>query len=211
MNMKKLMSIGAMSLAITCCTSISTFAAESAEGGNRKTAVSKIATNFYKGGKVINNVNITIDTPIKNYATDELINEIKDLKIADFDVNLGLKENFENIKANQDKITSEENLQKLKDFINVKLDEFIDASNNGTLAEKVNEYIKVENYGTLTVGKNMEDKVTVSLEDKSGNILIQVNSDDVNEVKAKLTGVDSWGELKELIGSYFDIDSVLGK
>lgn len=209
MNMKKLMSIGAMTLAITCCTSITTFAAENV--GERKVAVSKIASKFYKGEKVINNVNITISTPIKDYATTKLTDEIKDLNIAEFNVNVGIKENLEKIIANKGNITTDPNLQKVKDFINEKLEEFIDASNDGTLAATVKEYIKVEKYGVLTTGKNMDGKVTVSLEDKSGNILLQVNSDDVKEVKGKLAEVNSWSELKEVIGNYFDINSALGK
>lgn len=204
MNMKKLMSICAMSLAITCCTSITIFAAENV--GDRKAAVSNIATNFYKGEKVINNVNITISTPIKDYATKDLIDEIKDLGIAEFNVNVGIKENYAKLMEDRGDLTTNPNLQKVKDFINGKLEEFIDASNDGTLAATVKKYIKVQQYGVLTTGKNMEGKVTVSLEDKSGNILLQVNSDEVNEVKDKLTGVDSWGELNDIVKIYFGIN-----
>lgn len=209
MNMKKLMSIGAMSLAITCCTSITTFAAENV--GDRKVAVSKIASNFYKGEKVINNLNITISTPIKDYATTELISEIKDLNIAKFNVNLGIKENLEILMEDRGDLTTDDNLIKIKNFINEKLEDFIEASNNGELDTIVKQYINVGKYGVLTTGKNMEGKTTVSLQNTSGSILLQVNSDDVSEAKDKLTGVNSWSELKEVIGNYFDINSALGK
>lgn len=208
MNMKKLMSIGAMSLAITCCTSITTFAAENV--GNRKVAVSKIASNFYKEGKVVNKVNITITTPIKDYATPKLIEDIKGLNISEFNIDKGIKENLKTLMEDRGDLTTDDNLIKIKNFINARLEEFIDASNDGELDTIVKKYIKVENYGVLTTGKNMEGKTTVSLEDKSGKILLQVNSDEVNELKANLIGVNSWSQLKDFIGNYFDIDSVLG-
>lgn len=204
MNMKKLMSICAMSLAITCCTSISTFAAEKAtDNKNRNEVIGSIAVNFYKGGQVVNNLPIYSDkTPISAYFTKTLIDEVKGKNIAPFDESKSAKENFGILMSEKNKYTSDENLKAIKSFVDEKLDEFIEADKAGNLDGVVKKYLKADSYGRLTTGKNMDGKSVVSLLDRSGNVILQISSENVYSVKNELKGVNSWTGLKAVLGNY---------
>ncbi|MBN1060014.1 hypothetical protein FC764_11465 [Clostridium botulinum] len=227
MKIKKLMSICAMSLAVVCCTSVTTFAAQNSDA--RSDAAKKVTMNFWKEGYVIDGINININTPIKNYVTEDLLDFIKDLEIADFDTSKGIKENLEKISEKQaelkeagkldELIKNEENLMKIKDFVKDMLADYEDAANgdlkdkNGkiiSLAECIKYDFNVDAYGNLTVGKNMNGKTTATLEDKRGNILFQVNSENIYNMKSELSGINSWSELKDWMKNYVDKSTLDG-
>ena len=211
MNTKKLMSICAMTLAITCCTSISTFAAEQAtDNKNRNEVMGNIAINFYNGGQVVNNLPVYSNkTPISAYFTQTLIDEVKGKNIAPFDENKSAKENFGTLMSDGDEYTSKEKLKEIKSFVNEKLDEFIKADKAGNLDTTVKKYLKADSYGRLTTGKNMDGKSVVSLLDRSGNVILQISSENVYSVKNELKNVSSWGQLKDVIGHYVNVDDYI--
>ncbi|MBN1066185.1 hypothetical protein [Clostridium botulinum] len=218
MKIKKLMSICAMSLAVVCCTSVTTFAAQNTDA--RSDAAKKVTMNFWKEGYVIDGINININTPIKNYVTEDLLDFIKDLEIADFDTSKGIKENLEKISEKQaelkeagkldELIKNEENLMKIKDVVKDMLADYEDAANGDliSLADCIRADFNVDAYGTLTTGKNINGKTTATLEDRRGNILFQVNSENIYNMKKELSGINSWSDLKKWMKNYVD-DSTL--
>lgn len=206
MKMKKLMSICAMSLAVVCCTSVTTFAAQNNE--SRSKAAQQVAMNFWKNGYVIDGIKININTPINNYATNKLIGEFKGLGTeigVTFDETKGIKENLEKITEDKDKLKTEENLKTIKDFVKNKLTDYENKAKEGKLDDCIREDFKVNYYGTLTVGKNMNGKATATLEDKRGNILFQVNSENIYNMKSELSGINSWSDLKTWMSNYVDV------
>ncbi|MBN1069246.1 hypothetical protein DVW02_14805 [Clostridium botulinum] len=228
MKMKKLMSICAMSLAVVCCTSVTTFAAQNNE--SRSNAAKKVAENFFNGGRVFDDININIKTPIKNYVEEDLINEIKDLNITYvdsennetkniLDENLGLNENLDILSEYQDQLKTNGNLETIKDFVKSKLTDYESAANGSlfddkdqtiSLADCIKCDFNVDAYGTLTVGKNMNGKATATLENKRGNILFQVNSENIYNMKNELSGINSWSKLKDWMKNYVDKSTLDG-
>lgn len=206
MKMKKLMSICAMSLAVVCCTSVTTFAAQNNEARNN--AAREVAMNFYTGGYVFDNISININTPIKDYVGKNLINEIKKLNITYRDSetnkeenilneNLGLKENLYKLSEYEDQLKTNGNLEKIKNFVKGKLDNY----EKGNLAECIKSDFNVDKYGSLTVGKNINGKAIVTLE-KNNKVLFQVNSQNIYNMKNELSGIDSWSGLKTWMKNY---------
>ncbi|AOR24733.1 hypothetical protein [Clostridium taeniosporum] len=200
MKMKRLMSICAISLAVACCTSASAFAAQTTEG--REASAKKLAISFFKENQVIEGIDIRIDTPIEDYATDGLIKEFenlaKDLGINTFDKTKGIKENLEKIKENQNTLKTTKNLNIIKKFVKGKLNNYEEAEN---LANVIKRDFKVAKYGDLKIGKNINGKTTATLE-KNNKILFQVNTDNIYNMKNELSGIDSWSQLKTAIKKY---------
>ncbi|NFO11356.1 hypothetical protein FDB29_09660 [Clostridium botulinum] len=208
MKIKKLMSICAMSLAVVCCTSVTTFAVQNSDA--RSDAAKKVTMNFWKEGYVIDGINININTPIKNYATNKLIGEFKGLGTklgVTVDEAKGIKENLEKITEDKDKLKTEENLKIIKDFVKHKLTDYENKSKEGKLDDCIRADFNVGTYGTLTVGKNMNGKATATLE-KNNKILFQVNSENIYNMKSELSGINSWSDLKNWMKNYVD-DSTL--
>lgn len=206
MKIKKLMSICAMSLAVVCCTSVTTFAAQNNE--SRNNAAKQVAMNFYHGERVFNDIKIDINTPIKDYVGKDLINEIKDLDITYVDSktkevknilneNLGLKENLKILSEYQDELKTQDNLLAIKELVKCRLEDY----EYGNLAECIKCDFNTDKYGNLTVGKNMNGKTTVTLE-KSNKVLFQVNSQNIYNMKNELSGINSWSELKAWMKNY---------
>ena len=208
MKMKKLISIGALVLTITTCTSVNAFASTSTS--IKHEALQSFIKNGLDGENefIFNRLNINAHTPIGNYLTDNFISEANEI-LKDYEVKIESNDNYYKVQkkiALKIRTLNEEQktkaLGEIKTFLNTKLDSFLNL-NDSDLKSKVNDYFKASSYGTLTVGRNSNNNRTVTLEDKNGNVLIQVNSSHVYRAKAKLDSVNTYGELKKLILSYY--------
>ncbi|MBN1036861.1 hypothetical protein DWC20_15060 [Clostridium botulinum] len=207
MKIKKLISICAMSLAVVCCTSVTTFAAQSA--GNREKAAKKVAINFYKGHEVSDTIKITSKTPISQYLKTSFINNLKTNCIdkigADkFNPNEGL---YNNYLENKDSIRKDDkNLIIIRSCIHDELDGLKDACDNGTIKKYVENRVILPVGTHLTVGKNINGKTTATLEDNNGNIAFQINSENINNVRKELENVKNWNDLKSFLKDNYGID-----
>ncbi|NME83755.1 hypothetical protein [Clostridium sp. SM-530-WT-3G] len=208
MKMKKLISIGALVLTITTCTSVNAFASTSTS--IKHEALQSVIKNGLDGENefIFNRLNINAHTPIGNYLTDNFISEANEI-LKDYEVKIESNDNYYKVQkkiALKIRTLNEEQktkaLGEIKTFLNTKLDSFLNL-NDSDLKSKVNDYFKASSYGTLTVGRNSNNNRTVTLEDKNGNVLIQVNSSHVYRAKAKLDSVNTYDELKKLILSYY--------
>lgn len=202
MKKNRLLSLGAIALTIACSTSVSAYAAEyNKTPKEAKEAIieMKMAEKAYKGGQVINGLNITIDTKVKEYATSTLIKELDEQAAKfglNYDYNAGLKDNFLDIQASSVGLTSDdEKLTIIKDFINEKLNGLKAANEAGTSISYVNKYIKVNNYGSLKMGVNLKDGNAVALFDKKGQLLAVVGNDEIEKTQKRLDRVESWDQL----------------
>lgn len=216
MKMKKILSIGALALTITTCTSMSAFAAETAGSTSRNEAAKEIAMNAYKGEKVVNNLNITVNTSVNSYAKQPLIDIVigcvnekitnKDVQkdVADtiqkgYEKGKGFKAIFDSLvtinKGND--ITTNDTFDAAKDAMEDILVEFEDANDAGTLDKTINKYFKVEALnGTLTYGKNSNDKLVVTLE-RNGQVILQVSSENVYALEKEIReNIHNWSDLK---------------
>ena len=224
MKMKKLLSIGALTLTLISCISIGASAAEVVGGQNKRDAMEAVVTKGLNGGQVLYGVNIKASTQVGNYLTTGFIDETNKF-LADNDLNVyfDAEENANvewQIKSTDTLYTIQKNIVKtlksldkdkkdaavveIKDYLLGKLNEFKDASqaSDAELVSKINEYFKVSKYGALTVGTNMDNAKTVSLV-KNNKILAQVNTNNVYKVADKLEAVNSYDELKDLILGYY--------
>ena len=208
MKMKKLLSIGALALTIVSCISIGASAAEVAGAGNKKEAMEAIVTKGLSGGQVLYGVNITANTKVGSYLTNDFIEEANKF-LASNNLNLTIKstDTFKDIKGNVletlsslDATSRDAAVVAIRDYLLDKLSEFEEASStsNSALVSKIKEYFKTGNYGTLTVGTNMDNAKTVSLV-KNSKILAQINTNNVYKVADKLESVNSYDDLKAFV------------
>ena len=137
MKIKKLLSIGALTLTITTCTSMNVFAAESA--GNRENAKNQIIMNVINGQNIAESLNINMASISKNYVTHDFIEDIKkyiDQDITDTNIKEQIKSNIEK-EYNEGKTfkeiltsimyvskNSDETLQQMKKVVNDVVEEF---------------------------------------------------------------------------------------
>ena len=219
MKMKKLLSIGALVLAINTCTSISAFAAESV--GNRNKAAKEIAMNAYTGREMVNNSNITVNTPVKNYVKQPLVDKIIDCinkGISDentkqkvvqaiesgYENGKGFKDIFNSlVEINNDKntdITTDETFKVAKKAMEDMLYEFEKAYDQGDLENTIDTYFNVKaltSNGKLYYGKNSNNRLVVTLE-KDGQVILQVSSENVYSLQKEIeNNIHSWADLKE--------------
>ncbi|WP_113886036.1 hypothetical protein [Clostridium butyricum] len=221
MKMKKLLSMGAITLTLVTCTSMSVFAAESV--GNRNEAAKKIAMNAWKGQKVINDVSIDADTAVNKYVNQALVdrvkacvnNSIEDKELAKkvndtiqdmYKNGKGAKEIFEALQdINQTQgtdITTDATFKAAKAALQDMLNEFVDANgkSNSELSSIIKHYFNVSPYGTLEYGKNSNNRRVVTLK-KGSKIVFQVNSENVYNLKDELENkINSWSDLKDYFG-----------
>lgn len=223
MKMRKLLSIGALALTITTCTSLSVFAAETS--GNRRGAVKQIAINAWKENTIVNNLDININTPVKQYAkqalVDEIINcvnngikdaglkeQVKNIVQDGYNKGLGFKEIFEELveldRQDNVDITTDESFKAAKESIYTMLTIFEKANKEDKLNSTINKYFNVKALnGTLTYGKNSNNRRVVTLE-RQGQVVLQISSEEIYELKNSLeNNVNSWADLKK----YFEIVS----
>ena len=223
MKMKKLLSIGALTLAIATCTTIGASAADVAGRDNKRQAMQSIVTNGLNGGKVFNNIPISAKTEVGNYLTDTFINETNEF-LKNNELNTYLDENnnlvtwkieeTDNLYVVQKNIVKtlrilnkeqkDEAVYSIKKYLLSKLEQFENASSesNAKLVETINKYFKTTKYGTLTVGINSDNAKTVTLV-KSGKIVAQVNTSNVYKVADKLNSIETYEDLKNLILEYY--------
>lgn len=221
MKMKQLLSIGALTLTLVTCTSMSVFAAEAV--GSRNEAAKNVAIKAWAGKEnVINDVNITINTPVNKYATQELINKVKACvetsikdKVLATKVNekiqvmykdgKGAKEIFEalqDINQTEGDITTDATFDAAKAALQSMLNEFVDANgkSNAELSAMIKTYFNVSPYGTLEYGKNSNNRRVVTLK-KGSKIVFQVSSENVYNLKDELENkINSWSDLKDYFG-----------
>lgn len=221
MKMKQLLSIGALTLTLVTCTSMSVFAAEAV--GSRNEAAKNVAIKAWAGKEnVINDVNITINTPVNKYATQELINKVKacvETSIEDkalatkvnekiqvmYKDGEGAKKIFEalqDINQTEGDITTDATFDAAKATLQSMLNEFVDANgkSNAELEKLIKKYFKVSSYGTLEYGKNSDNRRVVTLI-KSSKIVFQVSSENVYNLKDELENrINSWSDLNDYFG-----------
>ncbi|MDO5517454.1 MAG: hypothetical protein Q4F66_07850, partial [Clostridium sp.] len=184
MKIKKILSIGALALTITTCTSMSIFAAEYAGTTTRNQAAKEIAINAYFGGEIVNNLGITVKTPVKSYVKQPLITKITDCvkngitdtavkeKVAKtiqdgYDNGDGFKKILDSIVSINDEagidITTDETFNAAKTAMEDMLKEFDTEYHKGKLDTTITKYFKVKELGAeLSYGKNSNDRLVVS-------------------------------------------------
>ncbi len=223
MKMKKLLSIGALTLAIATCTTIGASAADVAGRDNKRQAMQSIVTNGLNGGKVFNDISISAKTEVGNYLTDTFINETNEFlknnelntyvdennnlvtwKIEETDNLYVVQKNIVKTLRTLNKEQKDEAVYSIKKYLLSKLEQFENASSesNAELVETINKYFKTTKYGTLTVGINSDNAKTVTLV-KSGKIVAQVNTSNVYKVADKLNSIETYEDLKNLILEYY--------
>ena len=218
MKMRKLLSIGALTLTLTTCTSMSAFAAEAV--GNRNEAAKSIAINAWNAKKnIINNIDINAKTAVNKYAKQTLIDKVKvcvegaieDKALAEevnntiqtkYNDGEGAKDIFEalmDINAEKD-ITNDATFKAAKASLEDMLAEFVAANEKGTLDSTIKQYFNVSKYGTLEYGRNSNNRRVVTLK-KGSNILLQVSSENVYNLQDELENrIHSWADLKDYFG-----------
>lgn len=220
MKMKQLLSIGALTLTLVTCTSMSVFAADAV--GSRNEAAKNVAINAWKGQKVINDVSIDANTAVNKYATQALIDKVKACvetsiedkalakkvndKIQDmYNSGKGAKEIFEalqDINQTEGDITTDATFDAAKAALQSMLNEFVDANgkSNAELSAMIKTYFNVSPYGTLEYGKNSNNRRVVTLK-KGSKIVFQVSSENVYNLKDELENkINSWSDLKDYFG-----------
>lgn len=223
MKMKKLLSIGALTLAIATCTTIGASAADVAVRDNKRQAMQSIVTNGLNGEEVFNDISISAKTEVGNYLTDTFINETNEF-LKNNELNTYLDENnnlvtwkieeTDNLYVVQKNIVKtlrilnkeqkDEAVYSIKKYLLSKLEQFENASSesNAKLVETINKYFKTTKNETLTVGINSDNAKTVTLV-KSGKIVAQVNTSNVYKVADKLNSIETYEDLKNLILEYY--------
>lgn len=217
MKMRKLLSIGALTLTLTTCTSMSAFAAEAV--GNRNEAAKSIAINAWKEKNIINNIDINAKTAVNKYAKQTLIDKVKvcvegaieDKALAKkvnntiqtmYDNGAGAKDIFEklmDINAEKD-ITNDATFDAAKAALEDMLAEFVAANKKGTLDSTIKQYFNVSKYGTLEYGRNSNNRRVVTLK-RGSSILLQVSSENVYNLQHELENrIHSWADLKDYFG-----------
>lgn len=215
MKMRKLLSIGALTLTLTTCTSMSAFAAEAV--GNRNEAAKSIAINAWDEKNIINNININAKTAVNKYAKQTLIDKVKvcvkgaieDKALAEevnntiqtkYDNGAGAKDIFEELMyINYEKkdITNDATFDAAKAALEDMLAEFVAANENDTLDSTIKQYFNVSKYGTLEYGRNSNNRRVVTLK-RGSSILLQVSSENVYNLKRELESrIHSWADLKD--------------
>lgn len=221
MKMRKLLSIGALTLAIVSCTTIGASAAEVSGKENKRQAMRDMVTNVLEDGKVFYNADVKATTPVGDYLTDKFIEETNDF-LEDNDLNVyfenesvkwsitkdddlyAIQKNIVKTLKSLDKEAKDTAVYSIKEYLLSKLEEFEAASkgSDDKLKEIINEYFNTEKYGVLTVGRNMDNAKTVTLT-KNGKIVAQVNTNNVYKVVDKLNEVKNYDDLKALILEYY--------
>lgn len=221
MKMKQLLSIGALTLTLVTCTSMSVFAAEAV--GSRNEAAKNVAINAWKGQNVINKVSIDANTAVNKYAKQALIDKVKacvETSIEDkalakkvndkiqemYKSGKGAKEIFEalqDINQTEGDITTDATLDAAKAALQSMLNEFVDANgkSNADLDKLIKTYFNVSpSYGRLEYGKNSNNRRVVTLK-KGSKIVFQVSSENVYNLKDELENkINSWSDLKDYFG-----------
>lgn len=222
MKMKQLLSIGALTLTLVTCTSMSVFAAEAV--GSRNEAAKNVAINAWNEQNVINNVSINANTAVNKYATQALIDKVKacvETSIEDkalakkvndkiqemYDSGKGAKKIFEALQdINQTQgtdITTDATFKAAKAALQDMLNEFVDANgkSNADLDKLIKTYFNVSpSYGRLEYGKNSNNRRVVTLK-KGSKIVFQVSSENVYNLKDELENkINSWSDLKDYFG-----------
>lgn len=220
MKMKQLLSIGALTLTLVTCTSMSVFAADAV--GSRNEAAKNVAINAWKEQKVINDVSIDVNTAVNKYAKQALIDKVKACvetsiedkalakkvndKIQDmYNNGKGAKAIFEalqDINQKEGDITTDATFDAAKAALQSMLNEFVDANgkSNAELSAMIKTYFNVSPYGTLEYGKNSNNRRVVTLK-KGSKIVFQVSSENVYNLKDELENkINSWSDLKDYFG-----------
>ena len=212
MKMRKLLSIGALTLAIVSCTSVGASAAEVVKGteANKTTQMQRIVKNGLDGRKVVNNLAITANTKLGIYLKPDAITEINaqlaeakiPVKIKDTDTYYNAQNAIVKAAKTLDDASRQKAFEKLKSLANDKL---VEAENYSEeqLTEQANKYFRVSNYGKLAYGRNMNDSKVVSLVDKKGNVIAQVSGENIKAAKERVAGVNSLDELLSLANKYY--------
>lgn len=231
MKIKKLLSICALTLSIVSCTTIGASAAEVAGKQNKSQVIQDVIKGGLNGKGVFNNINITANTKVGEYLTDNFIDETnkflaeknlntywddvdgKDLpwKIEKTNTLYDIQKNVLKTLKGLDASQKDAAVKSIKDYLLSKLTVFEDASknSNGKLLEEINKYFRTSKYGTLSVGQNSDNAKTVTLM-KSGKVVAQVNSNNIYKAVDKLNSINNYEDLKALILKYYpDADNYI--
>ncbi|OOM16531.1 hypothetical protein [Clostridium saccharobutylicum] len=212
MQMKKLLSIGVISLTIASSTCATVFAANNILSNEQKSAIQGIIKTYYAGGNPISNLNVNKDTKVSDIVNQDsdyykkiegklnsydegsiLVDSIKDGDSIGEILNSSLiyaslnQNNFNTYKAMATDIANQ-----LMD-----IDNTTDPSIRSTKEQEATEMIKVS-YGQVKFGKNSLGKTTVSLE-KDNKIILQMDSDNGKKLINILNSFNSYDELKSYL------------
>ncbi|AGX45178.1 hypothetical protein [Clostridium saccharobutylicum] len=212
MQMKKLLSIGVISLTIASSTCVGVFAANNILSNEQKSAIQGIIRTYYAGGNPISNLNVNKDTKVSDIVNQDsdyykkiegklnsydegsiLVDSIKDGASIGEILNSSLiyaslnQGNFNTYKAMATDVANQ-----LMD-----IDNTTDPSTRSIKEQKAADMIKAS-YGEVKFGKNSLGKTTVSLE-KDNKIILQMDSDNGNKLIDILNSFNSYDELKSYL------------
>lgn len=213
MKLKKILAVTAIALSVTSIVPTIANAVESK--GDQKAAFKSIIKNGADGNKIVNNLSITANTKIRDYLTDEFIKEINSViqltslgqgnnavtvlgtdNLYDIQNKLLIKQR--EYKTESDKEQLYQDFKTIKQAVLDKL-ESIKGNSNDEIIKKVEKIVKYQKYGhALTVGTNSDNAKVISLEDRFGNIVLQVSSSELNQVIDKVESINNYNDLSDI-------------
>ncbi|MDO5517461.1 MAG: hypothetical protein Q4F66_07885 [Clostridium sp.] len=216
MKMKKLLSVCAIALTVASCTTVGASAAEIVRGSNyREEQINQLVQNGLDGKEIVDGLQITAETNLGSYLTDDAILEANEkLKSQGLKIEIDSGDNYYKV---QNKVAKEINRLKeenkdtdavftsLKQValntVNSKINEYENLSDKD-LVEKIKDYIKVNDNEVLVVGRNMDNSRTATLS-KGNKVILQVSTEQLRKVKAKIDDVNSMDQLLDLAETYY--------
>ncbi|GAA0077103.1 hypothetical protein UT300005_14810 [Clostridium sp. CTA-5] len=208
MKMKKLLSIGALTLAMTCSVSVTSFAAENVKINDAEVKVEyndlavmrEVARKIISGKTVkVSGIEVSKDKTVGDFIndTDAVKKEIKKYHYYEtykndpiFKKYVGMIAKDGSIASNGNKMLDQMTQKEYKHVIEV-TENLIDEINNKNdgeyrrdkekIALGLVQYTMFEGYN-VSFGKNNDDSTTLSVEDKEGKIIGQVTFKNVKDL-----------------------------
>lgn len=213
MKMRKLLSIGAIALALVSCTSIGASAEEVLNNTqkNEDVQLKLMIKKGIDGENVINGLAINAKTPLKNYLKPAAIDKINTmLSIADVKLKAPIADTdtYNDIIASvavaikdlpSDQKTAK--IEAIKDQLTKESKDYKGMTDEALL-DTFKSYLNVDKYGTLRLYTNMNGGRTVSLESSKGNVVLQINKDNLKGLKNKVGNDLSAEHIKQLVNEY---------
>lgn len=197
MKKNSLLSLFAVALTIACSTPMAVSAAENKKPENYSREVLKSQSlkayeNSKNGKEVINGLPINVNTKIGDYAKEQLINELEEsAKSVELNIDIneeaGILENYINLQAEIEKAIKNDTDNERNKYSS-KVDDFIEANDNGMGVKFIEDRINVSEYGTLKAGVNSKGKNVVALF-KNGKIIGMIGNDEVSKLQDGLDKV----------------------
>lgn len=212
MKMKKLLSIGAITLVLACSTSIGASAATTSPSltPEQIKVIQSLAKTFNNGKNPVNNLDVNKNTDINSIANEKtsyygkVEGKVDDynegkllLKLIDNGADVGTILNASLLYAS----SNAENFNNYKTIINdlstrlMDIDKTEDA--NLRAKKEANTAAMIDPaYGKIKFGKNAWGQTTISLE-KDKQVIAQLNTNNVNTILGVFNSFDNYEEFKE--------------